>query len=337
MTDLRSRFLGMDLRNPLLASSSPLTGNVDTARQLEDAGAAALIMPSLFEEVIIAEQERLDRFLDQQSIGHGEADSFRPIPEGFRSSEETYLERLVALKHALDIPVIASLNGTTRGGWLSHAIALQEAGADALELNVYYIPSDPRDTAASVEQRYLDIAEALVRQLDIPLTVKLSAQFTAPLHIVGRLESVGVAGVSLFNRFYQPDIDLDSLQVRPHLQLSSPEEALLRIRWAAMLHAHTQCSLSVTGGFHRSDDAIKALLAGAHTVQLCSVLLREGSAALATMLEQMQRWLEEHEYDSVAQLRGSVSSANAPNPAAYARANYIDVLENYATPDGVRH
>ncbi len=335
MPELRSNYLGLALKNPLVASSSPITGKLDGARQLEDAGAAAIIMPSLFEEVIIAEHERLDRFLDEQSLGHGEADSFRPIPHGFRSSEETYLERLEALKSALDIPVIASLNGTTSGGWLSHALALQEAGADALELNVYYIASNPRDTAQSVEQRYIDMAEALLGQLSIPVAVKLSEQFTAPLNLVQRLEQTGVAGVSLFNRFYQPDIDLESLEVIPRLNLSSPAEALLRIRWVAMLYGHTRCDIGVTGGFHKAADSIKALLAGASAVQLCSVLLEQGCDALRVMLDEMQRWLEDNEYESVSQLKGSVSEQHAPNPAAYARANYIEVLENYEMPGSV--
>jgi dihydroorotate dehydrogenase (fumarate) len=337
MADLHSSYLGLDLKNPLVPSSSPLTGNIDSARQLEDAGAAAIIMPSLFEEVILAEQDRLDRFLDQQSIGHGEADSFRPIPHGFKSSEESYLERLAELKNSLDIPVIASLNGTSAGGWLSHALALQDAGADALELNVYYIAGDPADTAESVEQRYIDIAQALVRKLEIPVTVKLAEQFTAPLAVVRRLEEAGVAGVSLFNRFYQPDIDLESLEVVPRLSLSTPAEALLRIRWVAMLCGHTRCGIAVTGGFHSAADALKALLAGASAVHLCSLLLQEGAGAISTVLGDMAQWLEENEYDSIEQLRGSVSGANAPNPAAYARANYIDVLENYAVPAGVRH
>ena len=336
MAELSTEYLGLALKNPLVPSSSPLTGGVDTARQLEDAGAAAIVMPSLFEEVINAEQERLDRFLDQQDIGHGEAQSFRPIPHGFRSSEDTYLERVAELKTALDIPVIASLNGTTAGGWLGHALALQEAGADALELNIYYIAGDATDTAQSVEQRYLDVARALTERVSVPVAVKLTEQFTAPLDMVRRLEEVGVAGVSLFNRFYQPDIDLDTLEVVPSLALSSPAEALLRIRWTAMLYGHTRCAIAVTGGFHHANDVLKALLAGASVVHLCSALLQKGPSLVGTLLTEMQSWLDEKEYDSVRQLTGSVSQRKAPNPEGYLRANYIDVLENYAAPPGVR-
>ena len=336
MVDLSTRYLGLDLKNPLVPSSSPLTGELDSARQLEDAGASAIVMPSLFEEVIVAEQDRLDRFLDQQSIGHGEAQSFRPVPDSFKSSEDSYLERIEALKSALDIPVIASLNGTTDRGWLSHAMALQDAGADALELNVYYVAGDDADTAANVEQRYLDIAAGLMREIQLPVALKLSPQFSAPLDLVRKLDQAGVAGISLFNRFYQPDIDLETLEVTPRLSLSSPQEALLRIRWAAMLFGRIDCGIAVTGGFHTADDALKALLAGADVVHLCSVLLREGADVIETMLATMTRWLEDREYESVSQLKGSVSQRNAPNPAGYARANYIDVLQNWSSPDGVR-
>ena len=337
MLDLTCSYLGLELANPLVPSSSPLTGSTDTARHLEDAGAAAIVMPSLFEEVIIEEQSRLDRFLDEQSLGHGEADSFRPLPVGYKSREEKYLETIASMKQALSIPVIASLNGTTSGGWIEHALALEEAGADALEVNIYYLPASPEDSAASVEARYLDVAQALLAKLEIPVAVKLTSQLTAPLDLIRRLDSAGVRGVSLFNRFYQPDIDLDTLDVTPALSLSTPEEALLRVRWTAMLFGQTSCDIAVTGGFHNGSDALKALLAGASIVHLCSVLLREGPAVLGHILDDMRVWLEENEYESVRQMRGSVSLRNAPNPSQYARANYIDVIDNYSTPAGVRY
>jgi dihydroorotate dehydrogenase (fumarate) len=336
MADLRTDYLGLELANPLVPSSSPLTGNVDTARRLEDAGAAAIVLPSLFEETILAEQARLDRFLDEQAIGHGEAQSFRPLPAEYRTTEERYLESLGRLKQDLQIPVIASLNGTSAGGWLSHALALEAAGADAIELNVFYIAGDPEDTAESVEARYVEVVRELAAQVQIPVGVKLSSQFTAPLDIVRKLEAAGARGVSLFNRFYQPDIDLDTLDIAPRLSLSTSSEALLRVRWAAMLFGHTRCSIAVTGGFHSASDALKALLAGASVVHLCSVLLNEGPVVITDMLFELDEWLEEKEYQSVRQLRGSVSAQNAPNPADYARANYIDVLQNYQTPPGVR-
>lgn len=336
MVDLSTAYLGLELANPLVPSSSPLTGEVDSARRLEDAGAAAIVMPSLFEETIIAEQQRLERFLDEPALGHGEAESFAPRPAQFQSTEARYLESLQALKAALRIPVIASLNGVTDGGWLSHARALQDAGADALELNVYYVAGDPGDSAAAVERRYLDVVSALVETVELPVTVKLSSQFTAPLAIVRLLERAGARGVSLFNRFYQPDIDLETLDVVPQLSLSSVEEARLRVRWTALMRGHVNCGLAVTGGFHSVEEVLKALLAGADVVHLCSVLLREGPVALTAILEALERWLEEREYQSVSQLKGSMSCECAPDPAAYERANYVQVLETYRVPTGVR-
>ncbi|MEE4108309.1 MAG: dihydroorotate dehydrogenase-like protein [Halieaceae bacterium] len=335
MTDLRATYLGLELANPLVPSSSPLTGDLDAARRLEDAGAAAIIMPSLFEEVIRADEARLERFLEQQDIGHLEADSYRPLPTSFRTQEEIYLDTLARLKQSLSIPVIASLNGVTAEGWLEHALALQEAGADALELNVYYLAADPEETAVSVEDRYVDLATVLRGCVSLPLAVKLGAQLTAPIDLVRRLEGAGVDGVSIFNRFYQPDIDLETLEVTPRLELSSPAEALLRVRWAAMLFGRCRCGLAVTGGFHRSDEVLKALLAGADVVHLCSVLLEQGPAVIGDILSAMTAWLEDHEYESVAQLRGSMSERNAPDPARYARANYVEVLDNYTPPAGV--
>lgn len=337
MVDLGTEYLGLALANPLVPSSSPLTGEVDSARRLEDAGAAAIVMPSLFEETLIAEQAHLERFLDEQAIGHGEAQSFAPRPATFRSSEDAYLETLQALKAALSIPVIASLNGVTDGGWLAHARALQEAGADALEVNIYYVAGDPADTAESVEQRYVDIVHSLAETVQLPVTVKLSSQFTAPLAMARRLERAGARGVSLFNRFYQPDIDLESLAVVPQLSLSSAEEARLRVRWTALMRGHLNCGMAVTGGFHSVDEVLKALLAGADVVHLCSVLLREGPLALTAMRDALERWLAEREYDSVTQLKGSMSCAHAPDPAAYERANYVQVLETYRVPAGVRY
>ena len=336
MADLSTRYLGLNLKNPFVPSSSPLTGRLDSALRLRDAGAAAIVMPSLFEEKIQQEHALLERFLDEQSLGHGEATSFRPIPAEYKSSEDKYLETLKQLKQALDIPVIASLNGVTAGGWLECALAIQDAGADALELNVYYVPGDSGETGAAVEQRYLDIAAALRPRISIPVTLKLSSQFSAPLDFVRKLEQTGVQGVCLFNRFYQPDIDLDTLAMVPTLNLSSSIESLLRVRWAGMLYGHTDCSIAVTGGFHTAADALKALLAGADVVHLCSALLQQGPGLISTLLADMQRWLEEKEYTSIDQLRGSLSCRHAPNPADYARANYIDVLDSYTVPDGVK-
>lgn len=335
MTDLTTDYLGLTLKNPLVASSSPLTGSVDSALRLQEAGIAAIVMPSLFEEKIQQEHALLDRFLDEQSIGHAEAETFRPLPPDYRSTEDQYLEQLHALKTSLDIPVIASLNGTTEGGWLECAQLLAEAGADALELNAWQLPADPGDSAASVEQRYIDLTRAICERVAIPVTVKLGSQFTAPLHLVKQLEAAGARGVSLFNRFYQPEIDLDNLSIKASLDLSAPAESRLRVRWTALLRGHCDCRIAVTGGFHGAPETLRALLAGADVVQLCSVLLLQGPDAIRQVLDGMQQWMAEKEYDSVRQLRGSLCARYAPRPADYSRGNYIEVLDRYTAPDSV--
>ena len=334
MTDLSTEYLGLRLANPLVPSASPLSRDLDTARRLRDAGAPALVMYSLFEEKIEQEEQQLARFLHQQAIGHAEADSFHPVPVDYHSYLDGYLEQLRRLKE-LDIPIIASLNGTTLGGWVEYARLLEQAGADALELNVYYIAANLAESSAQVEQRYLDILQQLREQVSLPITMKLSSQFSSPLHFARRLEQAGAAGVALFNRFYLPDIDLETLKVTPTLSLSRSQEALLRVRWTALLHGRVNLSLAVTGGFHTAGDMLKALLAGADVTHLCSALLENGPQHLARVLEDLRRWLDEHEYESVRQLKGSLSQQHAIDPAAYERVNYLSVLDNYTSPPGV--
>ena len=336
MVDLATRYLGLDLKNPLVPSASPLSKHLDSARRLEDAGAAALVMHSLFEEKIEEEDARLARFFHQQSLGHGEADSFHPIPDSYTSYEEQYLEQLQTLKASLEIPVIASLNGTTPGGWVSYAKSLQAAGADALELNVYYIPAGPNEDCCAVENRYLEVLTAVREQVSIPITMKLSAQFSSPVHFAVRLEEAGADGLVVFNRFYQPDINLDTLEVTPQLALSSSEESLMRIRWLAILYGRTKCSLAITGGVHNIRDVLKSLLVGADVTHMCSALLRRGPGHIATLLKSLAEWLEEREYESVEQMKGSVSQHNATDSAAFLRANYVNVLDSYQPPPGVQ-
>lgn len=329
MVDLTTTYCGLSLQNPLVPSSSPLTGNLDDARRLEDAGAAALVLPSVFEEELIHEQEHMHRFLDMQDIGHHEADSFLPTAYDYSSKLDQTLEKIARYKQALSIPVIASLNGVTDSGWVEHARDLQEAGCDGIELNLYGVDADPAVKSAEIEARYLHIVQQLVASVNVPCVVKLSNQFTALVPFVIELEKAGAQGVSLFNRFYQPDIDLESLQVTPRLSLSSCQESLLRIRWLAMLRSHVQFSLAATGGFHGFQDCLKALLAGADVVHVCSVLLKGGPSIVQVILDAMQQWMEEKEYQSIQQLKGSLSYEKAVNPAGYERANYLEVLDSY--------
>lgn len=335
MIDLTTRYLGLLLKNPFVPSASPFTKDAEHALRLEDAGASAIVMHSLFEEKIEAEFLHNERFWHQQALGHGEADSFHPIPANILSYQEQHLTLLTAIKSRLSIPVIASLNGVSLSGWLDYGLALQQAGADALEVNAYYIAANIDEDSATVEQRYISIIETLKQHLDIPLTVKLSPQFSSPLHFAKRLQEAGADGVVLFNRFYQPDIDLDSLEILPKLELSTTSEALLRIRWTALMYGRIALSLSVTGGFHQVDECIKALLAGADVVHVCSALLIHGAHHLQTLLTDLEHWLAAHEYTSVTQLKGSVSQQHAINPAAYERANYVQTLDSYSCPASV--
>lgn len=336
MAKLDTQYLGLDLKNPLVPSASPFTKNIDDAKRLEDAGASALVMHSLFEEEIHHEEENLLRFMHQQSIGHAEADSFHPVPADYASHLDKYLQQLSVLKSALDIPVIASLNGISLDGWLRHGKELAQAGADALELNVYYIAAQSSEHGAAVEARYIELLRELRQHADIPITMKLPSQFSAIANLVKELEQAGANGVSLFNRFYQPDIDLDTLKVKPHLELSSSTEALLRIRWIAILRGQVDLSLAVTGGMHNVDDVLKALLAGADVTHLCSELLTNGAGRITDILNQLSAWIDEHEYESVNQLKGSISQQHAQDPAAYERANYLEVIDSYSPPAGVR-
>ncbi|MCQ8105063.1 dihydroorotate dehydrogenase-like protein [Methylomonas sp. SURF-2] len=335
MVDLTTEYLGLKLAHPLVPSASPLGKNLDSARKLEDAGAAAIVLPSLFEEKIEAELQQMSRFFYGQAIGHGEADSFHPVPDHVLTYQEQYLEHLRQIKSALTIPVIASLNGTSLGGWIEYGVALQQAGADALELNIYHLAANAHEDSIAVENRYLDILRELKSQVSIPLTLKLSPHFSSPIHFARRLQDVGADGIAIFNRFYQPDIDLETLQVVPRLELSTAQEALLRIRWTALLYGRVNMSLAVTGGFHETADVIKALLAGADVVHLCSVLLEKGIERLSEMHTELLGWLQEHEYQSIGQLKGSVSQQHAIDPSLYERANYVQVLDSYSSAPGV--
>jgi len=335
MIDLTTNYLGMTLKNPLVPSASPLSKDLSAAKRLEDAGASAIIMNSLFEEEVTADEDQLDFLMHHQDIGHFEAASYLPTEDSYKTHLESYIEQLEGLKFSLDIPVIASLNGTTSRGWVQHAKQLQAAGADALELNVYYMPTDIYISTELVEARYVEILTALKMQVDIPITMKLSSQFTSVGNVVQKLEQAGADGVSLFNRYYLPDIDLKTLEVVPSLKLSTPVESRLSMRWIAMLYGRVDLTLAATSGIHSADHALKLLLAGADVTHMCSALLQRGPAYLGEVLQGIEQWMDENEYSSLNQLKGSVSHANAADPSAFERSNYIKALSSFASPDGV--
>ncbi len=324
---LETTYLGMSLKNPIVPSASPLSRDLDSAKRLEDAGAAALVMYSLFEEEVIAEEEQLTSLIDFQDLGHGEASSYLPVHPDYKTGLDEYLEQLQALKSSLDIPVIASLNGATESGWVEHGRELQSAGADALELNIYFLP-DMDEASEVVEQRYLCILQQLKTQVQIPVTIKLSPYFTSLGHFVRQLETAGAQGVVLFNRFYQPDMNLQTLGVEPQLHLSHPYEFLLRMHWIGRLSQRINISLAATGGVHSSEQIIKLLLAGASVTHLCSVLLQQGFEVIPQMLEELRNWMEEAEYESVQQLQGSACQRHAVDPSAWDRVNYIKTLRS---------
>ncbi|MFN8036864.1 MAG: dihydroorotate dehydrogenase-like protein [Acidimicrobiia bacterium] len=326
MPDLSTRYLGLELAGPIVASAGPLTGRLETLELLQEAGAAAVVLPSLFEEEIV---ESAMAMLEVHSRGaevFAEATSYLPELPGTESGPERHLQLVADAKARLRVPVIASLNGTTNGGWTRYAKELVEAGADALELNVYHVAADPDDTPASIERQLHELVREVRGSVDVPLAIKLSPYFTALAHMAVQLVEAGADGLVCFNRFYQPDIDLGALAVTPTLELSTPVELRLPLRWIAILHGRVQCSLAATGGVHWPTDVVKALLVGADVVMSTSALLRHGPEHLEVLRAGLVEWMEEHEYESVAQLRGSVSRGAIPDPDSYERANYYQVL-----------
>ncbi len=327
--DLSTTYLGIRLPHPLMPGASPLVDDLDEVRLLEDAGAAAIVMHSLFEEQIELEQLGTIHSMEVHAESFPEALSYFPRPDEFNLGPEQYLEQLRRIKQAVAVPVIASLNGVSPAGWLKYARLLEQAGADALELNMYYLASDPAVDGAQIEQRVFDAVRAVKTEVFVPVAVKLSPFFSSITHIARRLEEAGADGLVLFNRFYQPDIDIENLEVVPRLRLSDSSELLLRLRWLALLSGRVRPSLAVTGGVHTAADAIKAVMAGAHAVQVVSALLENGAAYLAKIRERMIEWMEEHAYDSLAQMRGSMSLERSPDPGAFERANYMRVLQSW--------
>ena len=333
--DLQTNWLGLELENPLVPSASPLSRSLDSAKQLEDAGAGAMIMYSLFEEAVRAEEEGMVRFLHHQEHGHAEANSFLPDHQDFPGELDRYLEQVAALKASLDIPLGASLNGVTSGGWLQHAKEIRDAGADAIELNAYYVAADIAEPGQYVEQRYITLLQELRAELDLPINLKLSPWFSSVGNLVKLLDNAGASGVSLFNRFYQPDINVHTLRLQHSLHPSKSAEALLAMRWVAILYGRLNCSIGATGGIHTTEDTLKLLLAGADVVHLCTALLQKGPQHLTRILANTREWMEEHGFESVGDFRGRLSQASVQDPAEFERLNYIQVIDTYSFKPGV--
>lgn len=333
MSNLATRYLGLNLKNPLVVSACTLTGQLDQLRRFEDSGAAAVVLPSLFEEQIEHDEMAVHDFYEFTSEKFPEALSFFPEMEDYNTGPEQYLDHVAAAKKALGIPVIGSLNGVSTGGWIRYAKRIEEAGADALELNVYFVATDPNETAEQVERRYLDLVAAVRQAIAIPLAVKIGPYFSALPNFARRLVQSGAEGLVLFNRFLQPDINLETLDVEPRLVLSHSDELRLPLRWIAILRPQLAASLAATTGVHRASDVIKLLLAGADVTMVASALYKQGPEHLLTLLDGLDSWIREHEYTSVEQLKGSLSQVNAPAPGAFERANYIKTLVNFTSQE----
>ena len=324
--DLSTTYLGLKLRTPLVVAASPLSEEIDSIKQLEDAGASAVVLYSLFEEQLRQESVELAENLEHGTFSTPEALTYFPEPEDFRLGPEEYLKHIAHAKQAVNIPIIASLNGSSVGGWTAYAQAIQHAGADALELNIYYIPTDMDESSNQVEHNYLNILKAVRGAVHIPVAVKLSPFFTNFANMAKRLDLAGANGLVLFNRFYQPDIDLDSLEIKPNILLSTPMAMRVPLRWIALLYGKLRASLAATSGIHRATDVLKMLMAGADVTMLCSALIRHGPRQIGVIERDLTAWMEQHEYSSVAQLKGSMSQRNCAEPSAFERAQYMRAI-----------
>jgi dihydroorotate dehydrogenase (fumarate) len=332
--DLSTTYLGLKLSNPLMPGASPLAKTFDSVKRMEDAGAGAIVLHSLFEEQLRGEQLGSIYQMEMYADSFQEASSYFPTARSFALGPDEYLAYIGQLKKSLRIPVIASLNGNTTGGWIEHAKLIEEAGADALELNIYTVTTNPVETGQQVEDRLLEVVRNVKAATKLPLAVKLSPFFSSMPNICCKLDDMDVAGLVLFNRFYQPDIDLEMLEAVPKLNLSNSSELLLRLRWLAIISPHVQCCMAVSGGVHTAVDAIKAIMAGANGVQVCSALLRHGPEYIGSILEGIKEWMTENEYESIRLMRGSMSLVRCPDPHAFERANYMRILQSWSTLDG---
>jgi len=335
MSDLSTKYLGLNLKSPLLASASPLCESVDNIKRLEDHNIAAVVLPSLFEEQLDLDSASIDSDLVRGAESFPESANFFPDLQTYNLGPDGYLELIRHAKESVSIPIIASLNGISKGGWLQYARLMEEAGADAIELNIYSIATDPAVSGSEVEQSYVDLVRHLKRSIRIPLAVKLSPFFSAPANMGVRFDEARADAIVLFNRFYQPDFEIDQLEVVPSLALSRPEELLLRLHWTAVLYGRVRADLGITGGVHGARDVIKGILAGAKVTFMTSALLRNGVQHAAHVLTEVNRWLDEHEYKSVRQMCGSMSHGSVPDPTAFERGNYMKVLSSYTLKTNV--
>ena len=330
MIDLGTQYVGLALKNPLVASASPLTESVDNLRHLEDSGIAAVVLPSLFEEQLTLESVQIDQDLSRGADEFAEAITYLPNLESYNTGPEGYLELIHTAKRAVAIPVIASLNGTTPGGWVRYARQMEEAGADAIELNLYALETDPAKSSDVVERRYCELVHHVKTSLKIPVAVKLSPFFSSMSYMAERLEDAGADALVLFNRFYQADFDIENLEAAPHLILSNSSELPLRLHWVAILYGSVRLSLAITGGVHRAEDVVKCMMAGAQVAMMTSALLQNGVRYPHRLVEELAHWMTEHEYESIQQMRGSMSYRAVPNPSAFERSNYMKMLSSYA-------
>jgi dihydroorotate dehydrogenase (fumarate) len=329
MVDLSTTYLGLKLKNPLVASASPLSEKVETVKELEAAGISAIVMYSLFEEQIIHESLELDHFLFYGTEISAEIDSFYPMSGKYTLKADAYVEQLRKIKQAVKIPVIGSLNGVSSGGWTKYAKKIEQAGADALELNLYFLPTNPNQTATQIEDNYITLVHDIRSSINIPLAVKLSPFFTSIPNIAKRLVEAGANGLVLFNRFYQPDFDLEALEVVPNLILSTSNELRLPLRWIAILYGQIKADLALTTGIHTAEDVVKTTMAGASVAMTASLLLAQGINRIPVLLADLEKWMTAHEYESIQQMRGSLSQKSTAEPAAFERANYMKVLNSF--------
>ena len=329
MVDLSTKYMGFDLKNPIVPSASPLMEDVDKVRQMEDAGASAVVMDSLFEEQIKFESAELNYFLESGTEAFPESLTYFPTMDNFYMGPEIYLERVRKLKKTVGIPVFASLNGTDAGEWIKYAKLIEEAGADGIELNIYFLETSFSVESGSVEKRYLEILKAVKSSVKIPVAVKLSPFFSAMATMAKQLSDAGADALVLFNRFYQPDFDLEKLEVVPSLVLSNPLEMRLPLRWVAILYGHIESSIAFSRGIYSHEDVIKAIMAGADVIQMTSVLLKEGIGKIKIILKNLEVWMEEYSYESISDMKGSLSQKNCPDPSAFERANYMKMLKSY--------